>query len=100
MPTEGRRLAVPAPIWWDNDTVMSRDDGPDADDLARFGGDTAFCPDCGAEVWDQAEVCPACSSLVGGRMVGRRRRRFWRARTWITVVAIICLAAFIAAVVL
>ena len=99
-PVAGSRLAARAPIWWDDGTVMSPDDGPDADDLARFGGDTAFCPDCGAELWDQAEVCPACSSLVGGRMIGRRGRRFRRARTWITVIAIVCLAALIATVLL
>lgn len=35
---------------------------PSPEDVDRFGGDTAHCPECGQTVWDQAEVCPACGA--------------------------------------
>ncbi|MDX9912663.1 MAG: zinc-ribbon domain-containing protein [Phycisphaerales bacterium] len=35
-------------------------EGPSADDLERFGSEFHTCPNCGAEVYDQAEVCPKC----------------------------------------
>jgi hypothetical protein len=42
------------------------DEGPSDADIERFSGETAHCPDCGAELWDQAEVCPSCFAYVGG----------------------------------
>jgi hypothetical protein len=41
------------------------DEGPSDDDLARFGSDDTLCPDCGARVWDQADICPKCFAFVG-----------------------------------
>lgn len=35
-------------------------EGPSAEDLERFGSQFRSCPACGAEVYDQAEVCPEC----------------------------------------
>ncbi len=43
------------------------DEGPSDDDIRRFGDETeetAICPDCGAEVWDQADVCPQCGQFM------------------------------------
>jgi hypothetical protein len=42
------------------------DEGPSDEDIERFGGETALCPDCGAPIWDSAEVCPKCYAYVGG----------------------------------
>ena len=50
-----------------------RDEGPSPEDLRRFGGETAFCPDCGARVWDQADVCPSCYAYLGGETARRRK---------------------------
>ena len=77
---------------------MPDDEGPSPDDLARFGSDTAFCPECGDEVWDQAEFCPACGTQVGGHTVGGTRRRRWRRKRWLLVVGLIALLAFLVAV--
>jgi len=35
-------------------------EGPSADDIDRFGSETRLCPECGAEVWDEASICPRC----------------------------------------
>ncbi|MBL9118366.1 MAG: hypothetical protein JNL80_00450 [Phycisphaerae bacterium] len=67
-----------------------RDEGPSDDDLRRFGSEVAYCPDCGAEVWDQADVCPTCFAYLGG---DTSRRRGQRHRRWRTAVILIILAS-------
>lgn len=41
-------------------------EGPSAEDLRRFSEGEAFCPDCGAEIHDLAEVCPKCYAYLAG----------------------------------
>jgi predicted nucleic acid-binding Zn ribbon protein len=42
------------------------DEGPSSEDVRRFAAGEAFCPDCGAEIHDQAEVCPKCYAYLAG----------------------------------
>ena len=44
-----------------------RDLGPSPEDLERFGDQHqhGWCPQCGAEVWDDAEFCPECGDQIG-----------------------------------
>ncbi|MDG1899069.1 MAG: hypothetical protein P8I74_04320 [Phycisphaerales bacterium] len=44
------------------------DDDPTDDDLDRFAGETGYCPDCGAEIWDEAYQCPHCNEIVENRV--------------------------------
>ena len=47
-----------------------RDEGPSPDDLRRFGEEadtTGYCPECGAEVYDDADACPKCFAWITGR---------------------------------
>lgn len=44
------------------------DEDPSDDDLDRFAGETGYCPDCGAEVWDEAYQCPHCEAVIEGRV--------------------------------
>ncbi len=74
------------------------DEGPSPDDLDRFGDDAprtaadAICPDCGAPVWSEADVCPKCFSYLGGEAV-RARRRGYFAKHWKLLVVILLLVA-------
>ena len=77
---------------------MAIDEDPSPEDLERFDHEDAHCPECGAEVWDQAEFCPACGTQVGGHTVGGTRRRRWRRKRWLLVVGLIALLAFLVAV--
>ena len=44
----------------------------DEDDLDRFAGEIGYCPDCGAEIWDEAWQCPHCHAVVEGRVARDR----------------------------
>ena len=74
------------------------DEDPSPEDLDRFSGETGWCPQCGAEVWDQAEFCPACGAQVGGRTLSRPPVEAGFRRRWLLLVAIIALLAFLIAV--
>ncbi len=63
------------------------DEGPSDEDLAAFGEDanetTAPCPNCGAEMYDDAEWCPSCEQYV------TRETREWTGRPlWWIVLAL------------
>ena len=75
------------------------DEDPSPQDLERFGHETAYCPACGAEIWDQAELCPSCGDLVGGRTSSRHPLESWFRRRWFILVAIGALVAFLMMVV-
>ncbi len=63
-------------------------EGPSDADLARFACDTAACPKCGEEIYDEAQWCPACGAVVSGE-VGAVATK-----TWIIIAAALALAAF------
>jgi ribosomal protein L37E len=65
------------------------DEGPSAEDLERFGGETIRCRRCGTEVYDEAEWCHRC-----GEVLGEDARRLPR---WAWVAGIVALAAFLLA---
>ncbi len=39
-------------------------EGPSEADLARFGGDDATCPACGADVYHDAPLCHECGHAL------------------------------------
>jgi hypothetical protein len=71
------------------------EEGPSDEDLDRFGEDApaadARCPDCGAAVWSEADVCPKCYAYLGGD--APRARRGFFVRHWRAVVIIALLVA-------
>lgn len=70
------------------------DEGPSSEDIDHFDRDTAYCPDCGAEVWDEAEVCPKCHSFIGGQTLTRKPIQKWVDRRMALLVVIALLIAF------
>ena len=42
------------------------DNDPQEDDIRRFGGETSKCPKCKAEIYDDAEWCHKCGTVLGG----------------------------------
>lgn len=93
----------PEDVDWESDWDPSVDDPDDGDELdangdtdrARRMRNTAFCPDCGAEVYDAADVCPKCFTWLNGETVrhapsGRRgAARFTRAVVWMLITAML-----------
>lgn len=71
------------------------DENPSPDDLERFNRDTAYCPECAAEVWDQAEICSSCGAYLHGDPSSRPRGAGRRRRLWITLVVLITVTTFL-----
>ncbi len=82
------------------DDVDELDSGPGPEDLRRFGGETAYCRDCGREVWDQAEVCPACGAYLGGSTSSRPPHRQEFHKRALILVTLLALVALILALVM
>ena len=70
------------------------DEGPSSEDLERFGDDTALCPDCGAEVWDEADICPKCFAYIGGQASRHAPLQRWVNRKSIILIVILLLIGF------
>ncbi len=45
---------------------QSDPDGPSEADIERFASELKQCPECAAEVYDQAEICSACNHAFDG----------------------------------
>ena len=73
-----------------------RDEGPSPEDLERFDGETAYCPECGAQIWDQADVCPKCFSYLAGETSSRPPLETWFRRLWLLLVVIVLVIAMLA----
>lgn len=76
------------------------DEGPSADDLERFSEDTAYCPECGAEISDLSEFCPQCGAAVSGRLGSRPPTEAWFRQRWKQFVVILVLIGFVVVFVL
>ncbi len=63
------------------------DEGPSQADLEKFSGVTRPCPECGAELYDDVELCWKCGHALGSEPA----RPPW----WIIAVAIALLVALI-----
>jgi len=98
-PSAERRLARRRrPITGDVVPVRPRDgaeidDGPSPEDLARFSGVTQTCPECGAELHDDVEICWSCGHALTDRSANRPS-------VWALAVAILALIAFLLAITL
>ncbi len=71
------------------------DEGPSSADIERFDRVEAYCPDCGAEIWDQADVCPKCYAYLGGETSRHKPVDLWLRQRWTMFVVIILLLAML-----
>ncbi|MEY3143856.1 MAG: zinc-ribbon domain [Planctomycetota bacterium] len=82
------------------------DDGRDDDgfddsehdeaDQKRFSSDVAYCPECGAEVIDDADICPKCFTWIDGTTHSRPSR--FRRSLHLAVVVMLIVAAVVGCV--
>jgi hypothetical protein len=75
---------------------LREQEGPSADDLARFSDEYGYCPECGEEVWDVVEFCPSCRATIGGRVKSEFRtpRQQQMEQRWIIVLILILVFGF------
>ncbi|KAA0213741.1 MAG: zinc ribbon domain-containing protein [Leptolyngbya sp. PLA3] len=73
--------------WQDSDIGEGLDpDGPSAEDLDRFGDEFRTCPNCGRQIYDQADICPHCREAIIDKPAG--------AKWWVILVVVIVLIFF------
>lgn len=73
------------------------DEGPSDADIERFGdaGDQGgWCPDCGAQVYDEAEFCPDCGNQIGGRVLRKPPAATEFHKRMIILITIVVLVVF------
>lgn len=70
-----------------NPATMHHDEGPSEADLEQFGDATRKCPECGREVYDEAELCPHCGHAFSGEPKGPP--------VWVVVTAGLVIGAFV-----
>lgn len=84
--------------WIDEDDEHDDIDDGDFDeteqdeaDQKRFSSKVGFCPECGAEIADDADICPKCFTWIDGTTHSRPSaiKRFLR----VAVVVLLILAA-------
>ena len=90
-----RSVSARDPEEFDDDAADESDEGPSADDLERFSGDEARCPECGASIWDDAPICPRCGAVLGGDTLARTPLDAWWRRRWIAVVIVVLVLAML-----
>ena len=71
---------------FDSDEIP--DEGPSSEDIERLDHESVLCPDCGAEIWDAAEICPKCFAYIGGNAVNRRPSPGWLRLALVVVLAV------------
>ncbi len=72
---------------------LDHDDDPDApqpEDVERFSDVTQTCPECGKDLFDDAEVCWNC-----GCAVSEARTRAARPPLWALIAGALALAGFV-----
>jgi hypothetical protein len=63
------------------------DEGPSEADLEKFGGVTRPCPECGTELYDDAEICWKCGHAISGESKGLP--------IWVIVASVVALAGML-----
>jgi len=74
---------------------MIDDEGPSPEDLERFSNGAAYCPECGAEVSDLADICPHCGAWIPRGPLRHHPEVTAIKRKTMVIIAIITLLAFL-----
>ena len=84
--------------WVDDDDID--DDGGRGDrgfdesdhdeaDQKRFSSDVAYCPECGAEIIDDADICPKCFTWIDGTTHSKPSKLKRSLHTFVVVLLIV-----------
>lgn len=84
--------------WVDDDDID--DDGGRGDrgfdetdhdeaDQKRFSSDVAYCPECGAEIVDDADICPKCFTWIDGTTHSKPSKLKRSLHTFVVVLLIV-----------
>ena len=75
-----------------------RNEEPSTEYIARFGDEgsqVGWCPECGEEVWDEAESCQVCGEWIAGKILRRPPAAQAFQRRLMILITVVTLIAFI-----
>lgn len=87
----GRGTSVDDEQWEDD----SDDGGPSDADIERFSSEVAHCPECGAEVWDDAVKCPECFAIIDGATMRHSPLQAWWRNRWLVALVVLLIVAML-----
>ena len=61
----------------------------DEADQKRFSSDVAYCPECGAEIVDDADICPKCFTWIDGTTHSKPSKLKRSLHTFVVVLLIV-----------
>ncbi len=70
-------------------------EGPSPEDLERFSDESGHCPECGASIWDQADICPKCFSYLAGHTSSYHPVTRVFAQKWRVIIVLLVVVAFL-----
>ena len=86
---------MPAAYWDDSADDLDDSEYPDAGELEDDSSETVVCPDCGADVYEDAPQCPACGEfLIPDTSVWSGKSLWWIALGLLGTIAVIAALAF------
>ncbi len=75
---------------------MPVDEGPSEEDIERFSkNETGYCPNCGEEIWDDANRCHACNEWFHTAPLHQDPITRDFNKKWIIVISILVLVGFL-----
>ena len=74
---------------------MMKDEHPSQEDVERFSDETAYCPFCGAEIWDDASTCVSCGELLSSGTSSKDPTATEVSRKMVVLITIIIIIAFL-----
>ena len=77
------------------DDGMPVDEDPSPDDIERFSRGDAYCPECGGEISDLADICPHCGAWLPRGPERRHPEAAAMRRKMIIIITIATLIAFL-----
>jgi len=75
--------------------MAERDEDPSDKDIERFEGDTAWCPSCGSEIWEDSVACPKCGDMIEEGLVHRPKLHRPSQRKLTSITAIVLIVAIL-----
>ena len=86
---------MPAAYWDESPDSLDDREYPDADPRDDDDAETVVCPECGTDVYEDADQCPECGMfMIRDTHIWRGKSLWWIALGLLGIIAVIVAMAF------